>query len=68
MPVMDGISATKKIREMKGLLGQTPIIGLTANAMAGDELEMRSAGMNGYLAKPVRLEQLKQALSSKKLS
>jgi CheY-like chemotaxis protein len=36
--------------------------------MAGDELEMRSAGMNGYLAKPVRLEQLKQALSSKKLS
>jgi signal transduction histidine kinase/CheY-like chemotaxis protein len=64
MPVMDGISATKKIRKMKGLLGQTPIIGLTANAMAGDENEMRSAGMNGYLAKPVRLEQLKQALSS----
>lgn len=64
MPIMDGISATKKIRKMKGMLGQTPIIGLTANAMAGDEIEMRSAGMNGYLAKPVRLEQLKQALSS----
>ncbi len=68
MPVMDGISATKKIREMTGLLGKTPIIGLTANAMVVDELEMRNAGMNGFLAKPVRLEQLKQALMSKKPS
>ncbi|MFT4863010.1 MAG: CheY-like chemotaxis protein/anti-sigma regulatory factor (Ser/Thr protein kinase), partial [Pseudohongiellaceae bacterium] len=66
MPVMDGLCATKKIREMGGLLGLTPIIGLTANAMIGDENEMRSAGMDAFLAKPVRLEQLKQALASAK--
>ncbi len=67
MPVMDGLAATKKIREMEGLVGQTPIIGLTANAMVGDESEMRKAGMNGYLAKPVRLEQLRQALTPQKV-
>ncbi len=66
MPVMDGLCATKKIREMGGLLGLTPIIGLTANAMTEDENEMRSAGMDGFLAKPVRLEQLKQALATAK--
>lgn len=50
MPILDGISATKKIRELAIV---TPIIALTANAIHGDKERFIKAGMNDYLAKPI---------------
>jgi CheY-like chemotaxis protein/nitrogen-specific signal transduction histidine kinase len=53
MPVMDGPTAARKIREMPGDRGRTPIIALTANAMQGDRESYLAAGMNGYVSKPI---------------
>ena len=53
MPVMDGFSAAKKLRQA-GL--ETSIIALTANAMAGAEQECLDAGYSGYLSKPIDLD------------
>ena len=53
MPVMDGFTATRKLRQ-QGI--ETPIIALTANAMAGYEQECLDAGYSGYLSKPVDLD------------
>ena len=52
MPVMDGMEALKKIRE-KGLCKNTPVIALTANAVAGEKREYLNAGFDDYLAKPI---------------
>ncbi len=60
MPEMDGIQATRVIRE--NLANQPIIIALTANTMEGDQEECLKAGMNDYLAKPVRLEELTNRL------
>jgi two-component system sensor histidine kinase/response regulator len=61
MPVMDGLEATRVIR--KEDLKQPVIIALTANAMTGDEQECLQAGMNDYLSKPVKLDELMNKLS-----
>ncbi|MDH5575766.1 MAG: response regulator [Nitrospirota bacterium] len=53
MPEMDGLTATRLIRE-RGL--QTPIIGLTANAMKGYEQELFEAGYSDYLTKPIDID------------
>lgn len=50
LPIMDGYEATRKIRET---MSSTPIIGLSAHAMQGDELRAKEAGCNDYLTKPV---------------
>jgi DNA-binding response OmpR family regulator len=58
MPEMDGLTATRLIRGEPGLLGRTPIIGLTANAERSKEAACRDAGMDGFASKPVTAERL----------
>ena len=55
MPEMDGIQATQRIREQEaGSASHLPIIAMTANAMKGDRELCLSAGMDGYIPKPIR--------------
>jgi PAS domain S-box-containing protein len=62
MPVMDGMTATRKIREWE-TSGHIPIIALTANAMTGDRELCEAAGMDGYLTKPIEVERLRSVLT-----
>jgi two-component system, sensor histidine kinase and response regulator len=62
MPVMDGMTATRKIREWE-TTGHIPIIALTANAMTGDRELCEAAGMDGYLTKPIEVERLRNVLT-----
>ncbi|MEZ5938766.1 MAG: MHYT domain-containing protein [Hyphomonadaceae bacterium] len=63
MPVMDGPTATRAIRAQGGLGETVPIIALTANAMAGDRETYIAAGMNDYVAKPISLDKLLEAIA-----
>lgn len=62
MPVLDGLAATKIIRDLPGGKGDTPIVALTAGAFARDREECLEAGMNAFLAKPFQREQLLSSL------
>ena len=62
MPVMDGLEATRRIRASNKKYKSIPIVALTASAIEGDEETCRNAGMNGYLAKPVRIQQITDAI------
>jgi len=66
MPVMDGIEATRAIRELEAAEGRprTPIIALTANAMSHQAAEYVAVGMDGLAPKPIQLEQLVQAIAA----
>jgi CheY-like chemotaxis protein len=62
MPEMDGVEATTRIRERQG--EKRPwIIALTANALQGDKEKYLGVGMDDYLSKPIKLEELSGALS-----
>ncbi len=58
MPEMDGIEATRIIRESGESWARVPIIAATADAMEGEEAAMLAAGMDGFISKPVRAQQL----------
>ncbi len=62
MPEMDGLTATRLIREQSHHKVQPVIIGLSAHAMKDHEEKGLAAGMDSYLAKPVTLEQLRSAI------
>ncbi len=63
MPVMDGLEATRKIRELEGPHRRTPIVALTANVVSGQLELCLAAGMDDYLAKPLELPRLREVLA-----
>jgi CheY-like chemotaxis protein len=66
MPEVDGLEATRRIRaaEAAEKLERVPIFGLTAHAMAEDAQRCYQAGMDGYLAKPYHIDDLRRLLAS----
>jgi two-component system, sensor histidine kinase and response regulator len=69
MPEMDGLEASRQIRLLEQETGgHTPIIAMTAHAMTGDRERCLEAGMDEYLAKPIRIRQLAEKLNTVTLS
>ena len=62
MPIMDGYTATGKIREQEQFKG-LPILAMTANAMVGDKEKAIAAGMNDYISKPIDFNQMFKTMS-----
>ena len=65
MPEMDGFEATGAIRDAGSVVldRQIPIVAMTANAMKGDREKCIEAGMNDYVSKPVRPQELDDAIA-----
>jgi Response regulators consisting of a CheY-like receiver domain and a winged-helix DNA-binding domain len=71
MPVMDGLEATVKIREIETVSSspkRTPIIALTANTMDNDREKCLSYGMDEFMAKPFDIEKLKSIFEDLRIS
>jgi CheY-like chemotaxis protein len=64
MPVLDGFKATVAIREKEKMTkeGHIPIIAMTANAMKGDRERCLETGMDGYIAKPIKMEKMREEI------
>ena len=64
MPVMDGLEATRAIRALGGEWSRIPIVALTANAFPEDVRMCRDAGMNDFVAKPIRKKVLVERMAA----
>ncbi|MFA4951331.1 PAS domain-containing protein [Brevundimonas sp.] len=64
MPVMDGMQATRAIRELEGANGRVPIIGLTADVLPEHVAASHAAGMDGHVAKPIKVHELVSRIAS----
>jgi signal transduction histidine kinase/ActR/RegA family two-component response regulator len=66
MPVMDGIAATRRIRELERMerRRRTPVVALTANALTHQVDEYLAAGMDAHVAKPIEIAKLYEAIST----
>lgn len=65
MPVMDGYEATRCIRSLERAdAKEIPIIAMTANAFVEDVEKARQAGMNGHLAKPIKIDEMLKTIGS----
>ncbi|MTI18893.1 response regulator [Rhodobacteraceae bacterium RKSG542] len=64
MPVMDGIEATRAIRQLKGYKSEVPIFAVSAQAMEKDKERAYKAGLSGYLTKPIRWNEIDDVLVS----
>jgi len=64
MPVMDGYTAAGRIRDLEGPAGRVPIVALTAGALAEDRDRCLEAGMDHFLAKPFRADDLLNLLAA----
>ena len=62
MPELDGLDATRQIRDGQPAGGQPRIIAMTANAMQGDRELCLAAGMDDYVSKPVKLHEIAAAI------
>ena len=62
MPVMDGLEASRKIRDAEGQNGHVPIIAMTAYALQGDNQRCLEAGMDDYVSKPLDTRRLIQVM------
>jgi len=63
MPVMDGFEATRRIRDFEAWRPRKPIIALTANAMSGQMDRCLASGMDGFLSKPIQVDQLRSIVA-----
>jgi CheY-like chemotaxis protein len=63
MPVMDGVEATRRIRQLPPPLNVLPILGLTANVMARERETYLAAGMNACLSKPIDWNEMNAAIA-----
>ena len=62
MPGMDGITATKHIRQLFGPCARTPIVAMTANVLPSQVAAFRQSGMDGHVGKPLRADELRREI------